>query len=204
MRAALLTALLCLMACVPQPPEVAELPVVMETPEGYPWKMGEGRVTLDGATRPYTTFDFSIGALDAAVQFRKDYDCSGQGPCEDTGKFALALGAHPDADPDAEASVLRVMGLFDVLPEGPATTRNVTVEISDAEGRDNHSLMSSGTAELVLTAVRRGRDGSDRYGTLSARVTATVCDARDDMLIAGGVCHDVTATFTTEVQYDSV
>ena len=177
--------------------------VVPDLPEGYPWKMGDVVLIMGGSARPYTTYDFSIGAFDAAVQLRAEYDCSGTGSCEDTGKVLLSMRAHPGADPDAKAEVLFVSGVFDTLPGGPAEAQNVIVQISGAQGWDGKMLMS-GSARMKITAIKRGKDGRDAYGTLSATVTATVCDAVDEVLTPGGACQDITASFETEVQYDSV
>ncbi len=200
-RRAMLFALALLPAAAP-----ADEPAVISPapPEGYPWVLGEARISLDGKVRGYTTFDFSIGAFDASVQFRDHYDCSGTGACKATGRFLLSLGAYPDGNPEAEADVVLVQGVFDRLPTGPKRTRNVTVEILSPGGQDDRSLIAKGPAKLRLTAVKRGRDGSDSYGTLSATVTATVCEAREGALIPGGACHAFEAVYDTEVQYDSV
>lgn len=178
--------------------------VGMPLPEGYPWKMGDATISLDGVARSYTTFDFSIGAFDAAVQFRHDYDCSGTGSCKDTGKALLSMLAHPDGNPDAEGDVVLIRGVFQKLPKTGKKTRDVTVEIQDIGGEKGKYLKSKGPAKLVMTHVKRGKEGSDSYGVLTAEVTATVCEATEEKLIVGGACQSFQAVFETEVQYDSI
>lgn len=178
--------------------------VNMPLPEGYPWKMGDATVSLNGAATAYTTYDFSIGAFDAAVQFRKDYDCSGSGSCKDTGKVILSMTAHPEGDPEAEHDVVLIRGVFPNLPKTGKKTRSVTVEIQDVGGQKGKYLKSKGPAKLVMTHVKRGKDGSDSYGVLKAEVTATVCEATEEKLISGGACLSFRAVLETEVQYDSI
>jgi hypothetical protein len=180
------------------------IPVEAELPDGYPWKLGDVAVTLDDKTRAYTTYDFSIGAFDASVQFRDHVDCSGDGACTETGKVALVMVAYPDANPDAEGDLVVVKGIFPRLPDRARRTGAVTVEIRNPGGVEGRSLISKGRAKLTLTEVRRGKDGSDSYGTLAATVTATVCEAKDEALIKDGACHSFRAEFVTDVQYDSV
>lgn len=175
-----------------------------ELPEGYPWVMGQATISVDNSPRSYTTYDFSIGAFDASVQFRDHVDCSGKGACKRTGRFLLTLGAFPEGNPDAEADVVHVQAVFDKLPSGAKTTRNVTVEIRNPGGEAGSYLRSDGPAKLKLTAVKRGRDGSDSYGTLKATVTATVCEATEEALVPGGACYPFEASYDTGVQYDSV
>lgn len=186
----------------------ADEPVVYTPPppEGYPWLMGQASVTLDGATRSYATYDFSIGAFDASVQFREHSDCSGSsGGCKATGRALLSLVAYPDGDPDAEADLVLVRAVFDKLPKGAKKTRNVTVEIRNPGGEAGGLLQEKpGSATLKLTSVKRGLDGSDSYGMLQARVTATVCEATKEGLIPGGACYPFEATYDTQVQYDSI
>jgi hypothetical protein len=131
-----------------------------QVPDGYTLVMGEAVVTLDCAERPYTTYDFSIGALDASVQLRKSYDCSGQGSCQDTGQIELSMNAYPDTNPDAEAGVFNVSGVCDGVPDGPVAPQKVTVMLKGAQGWDGTGLMSKGTAVMKLTAVKCGKDGS--------------------------------------------
>ncbi len=204
MRAVLIMSLIWLSACVSEGVGREIIPAAGELPEGYPWKMGDGVVSRDGAARDYATYDFSLGAYDASVQFRKDYDCSGVGSCKDTGKVVLSLGAYPGADPDADADVVHINGLFAALPDSPASTQTVSVVITGPDGRGGKTEVSNGPAELKVTSIARGRDGSDNYGLLTASVTATVCEAKDGVLIKGGQCHAFTANFSTQVQYDSV
>lgn len=189
-------------------PAYGEEPVVVyqeEVPEGYPWLMGDGAVTLNGASRSYTTYDFSIGAFDASVQFRKDYDCSGKGSCKDTGKILLSLVAHPDANPDATGDLVVIRGLFPRVPNAPRKAKGVSIAIENVGGVEGKYLRSNGAAKLALTAIKRGdEDGSDSYGTLSATVTGTVCEATEEALVPGGACQPFKAVFTTKVQYDSV
>lgn len=205
MRKVLIGGLLALGLLTPAFAEEPEVVYQEEMPEGYPWVMGDGTVTLDGMARSYTTYDFSVGAFDASVQFRKYYDCSGKGACDDTGKIELAIGAYPDANPDAKGDVVRIHGLFPRVPGAPRKAREVEIEVRDVGGQPGHWLRSKGPAKLQLTAIKRGdAEGSDSYGTLSATVTGTVCDATEEAMVPGGACHSFKAVFTTKVQYDSV
>jgi hypothetical protein len=202
----LVLALMVPVAVMAPAQEVAEEPPIVyyPPPEGYPWKMGDATISLDGKPRSYTTFDFSIGAFDAAVQFRADYDCSGSGACKETGKVALVLGAHPDGDSEADHDRVFIKALFARLPSKPKKSKEVTVEIRNVGGQDGVYLRSNGPAKLSLTAIKRGKDGRQSYGTLRATVTATVCEATEDALIKGGDCQSFNAVYDTEVQFDSV
>jgi hypothetical protein len=160
-------AMLLALALLPAAAATAQEPQAIspDPPEGYPWVLGEASISLDGAPRSYTTFDFSIGAFDASVQFRDHYDCSGDGSCKATGRFLLSLGAYPDGNPDAEADIVVVQGIFDKLPDGPKRTRNVTVEIRNLGGQSDRSLMAKGPAKLTPTSGR----------TSCCNITATCC-----------------------------
>ena len=175
-----------------------------ELPEGYPWKMGDMTVTLDGKALPYTTYDFSIGAFDASVQFRDHWLCPENGSCTETGKALLVVGGYPGANPDAKADVVFVKAIFERLPDGPAETTEATVEIRDFRKGATGSWMSTGPVLFTLKAVKRGLEGSDSYGRLEGSVTARLCEAVDEVLVEGGACKDFSAEFTSRVQYDSI
>lgn len=185
-------------------PLTAQEVVEMEVPEGWPWKMGEASVVLDGQTRPYTSYDFSIGAFDASVQFRDHYDCSGSGACKDTGKVLLALGFHPGTDHQADIDVIHARAVFPRLPKGAAKTRDVEVEWRLEDDFQGRKWLSKGPAKVKLTAVERGRDGSDSYGHLTGTLTATICEAVDESLVPDGECHSLAISFDSDVQYDSL
>lgn len=193
-------------AVMAQAEVAAENPPVVYAapPEGYPWKIGEATISLDGAARSYTTFDFSIGAFDSAVQFRAHYDCSGSGACKDTGKIALHMRAHPDGNAETENDVVDVIAVFNRLPSAAKKPRAVEVVIHNVGGQEGSYLRAKGRAKLVLSDVTRGVDGDQHYGHFKATVTATVCEATEEALIKGGACHVFKAEYDTGVQYDSL
>lgn len=196
-----------LAGCMPQepaaPPQTEGEGVVayMPTPEGWPWKMGEMGVRLDGVETRYTTWDYSIGALDGGVQLRWEPDADHS--VTPGGPVHLLVSGVPGEDGRREAGAIYVNAVFPEMPKAGAVSRDVSVEWrleADWKGR---VLRSDGPAELRVEAITRKGDETST-GQIRGTVQARLCEAmgESESLAPGGACHDFSASFDSRLQYD--
>lgn len=188
--------------CAPQPPAAPDgfLPdaVVLtpDPPEGWPWKMGTMEVTLDGAAHPYTTYDFSIGAIDASVQLSWEPDADHS--VTPGGAVHFLLGGSPGGTPKPDSDEIFVNAVFPDVPASGTRTGQVTVDWLLGPTLDGSKLRSRGPAELTIEQLSRDAAEPSR-GQVTGRIRATLCDAQGDRLTPGGACHAFTARFDTRV-----
>lgn len=201
MSAALAVALLAgCMQEAPTPGVAPEAPVVMmQPPEGWPWKMGEMTVRLDEAETRYTTWDYSIGAFDAGVQLRwepdEDHSVTPGGPAH------LLVSGVPGTEGRREAGAVSINAVFPGMPKAGAVSRDVAVRWRLEKDWKGRQLRGDGPAELRIEAIsRKAEDPS--AGHLRGTVRARLCEATGETLIPGGACHDFSARFDSRLQYD--
>lgn len=179
-----------LAACATEPAPVTPDPVM--EPEGPPPVMGTVDLAEGASTQVFTTYDFSVGAFDGSAQVR--------GP---DGQVILALMAYPDADPQAEAGVLRIEAALGTVPRGRTVTGEVSVRIVTFAQGDTTTLWSNigRPTWLEVTTLERGSGPDAAYGHATGRYKTTLCDA---LRPEKNDCHEVSGRFDTQVQFDGV
>ena len=195
--------ILVLAGCVTEAPKPAPQDHValgprFETPEGWPWTMGQMTATIGAQRQGYTIYDFSIGAVDASAQMSWAPDADRK--ITPGGPVSFLLNAHPGADPKAKGGVIFLRAEFSEMPKAGASTQKVTVRVPRTGGYDGPGLWAR-EAELRLDGLSRAA-GEDWRGRVSGRVTGVLCASDGTGLIPGGACESFSAQFDTELRYN--
>ena len=165
----------------------ADLAVIMETPEGWPWLLGDVTGKLGSKKIAWQTYDFSIGAMDASVWAGDPW-----GPVE------FHLTGYTPGDPQSTRMGLRVTaGFGDTLRLGQASGP-VEVVITLGSEDNGPRLSSEGhSASLSIASLVRSADNQN-YGHVTGTITARLCP----VMWEGKSCQDFTAGFDTDMQFD--
>jgi hypothetical protein len=154
--------------------------------------MGSLTASIDGATKVWTAYDFSVGAFDASAWFSRSY-ADDAAP----GETAFTLIGYPDADPRAQDGLFRLALRLDGPPAPSVPVRSAVVEIIDGRDFAAPRLVGTGTATLTRVDLEPGLSGyGDAAGTFSGRL----CEPAG----AAESCRTVTGSFVTRVQFDGL
>ncbi|MEO8242149.1 MAG: hypothetical protein ABI832_07525 [bacterium] len=187
MRArAVLSGLVALSACVtpPAPPNAL--------PPGYPPKIGEVTAELNGTAQHWETYDYSIGAFDAAVQV--------MGYNEEL-QFRL-LGAQV-GKPEEDSNRLFIKAVMTRPTVGGGLTKPV-IEIVAGRDTDGLRLSSIGSpTEVVLDRITAKADGA--YGHVTGHFSTMLCGANGDPArIDRKTCQPFHGSFSSDLQFDDI
>ena len=163
----------------------------------YPPLMGTIVLTSAAGDRMvWNTYDYSVGAFDAAAWFADTADGG-----------RLTLIGRPEGQPRAETGLIRIEAPFTGAP-GPGMTFGPATIIGHDRGTQETPDLRSQTAAVTLTAFDRSRtdvgsvlvDGQElaTYGEIAGEITARLCP------VDGSPCEDVSGSFATEVQFDGI
>ena len=165
----------------------SEVVVNIEPPEGWPWKLGDVTGTLGGTAMAWETYDFSIGALDAAV-WAGDWE----------GPVVLHLRAHVPGRPQQAQRQLRVNADFgDRLQAGPATGPVTVLYLRGAEEGGARMSSEGQTASLTIESLMKDPENVN-YGHITGTITARLCPVN----WFGKTCQDLSLRFDTDMQFD--
>ena len=165
--------------------------VQMELPEGYPPKIGDVMANVNGKAQHWETYDYSIGAMDAAAQIRDN-----QGVVE----FVL-IGAMVGEPQNRENRLWLTGRMAGKLGAGPVAAALVEITGPDWDGPRQTSFGQS--AEIVLDQVHDRQDGG--YGHATGHFSAVICDGDGEPVQVDTTrCQPISGTFDTEIQFDNL
>ena len=161
-------------------------------PEGYPPKIGSVTGELNGQPTVWDTYDYSIGAFDAAAQLT-GWD----------GVVRFRLAGDPQGKPSSDAGVLILEGVSAGKMATGALT-DVLIEIKGGKEWNGPRLSSAGqAAEVVVDSLIDKGDGA--YGHFTGHFSATLCAATGDPVVVDTTrCQPVRGTFDTDFQFNNL
>lgn len=188
--AAGLMAVLVLAGCVAIDDNMA---AGMDVPDGYPPKIGEVVADLSGASQRWDTYDYSIGAFDAAVQVM-DFN----------GEIQLRLMGEPAGKPQSKTNRLLMKAVMsDRLQTGALT--GVVIEIIAGEEFDGLRLSSQGSAASVVVDKIAADPARDVIGHVTGRFSAVLCATTGQPAVVDrGKCQPIRGTFDSDMQFSGV
>ena len=170
---------------------VIEINPADHLPEGYPPRIGDVAGLLNGQAMAWDTYDYSIGAMDAAAQIRDN-----QGVVE----FVL-IGA-PIGEPRNRENRLSLLGrMSGKLAAGPVAAP--LVEITGPVWDGPRQSSSGQSVEIVLDQVLDSKDGG--YGHAVGHFSAVICAATGfPVQVDATRCQPISGTFDTDIQFDNL
>lgn len=162
-------------------------PVGAVLPPGYPPQIGTVTATLNGKAEAWDTYDYSVGALDAAVQITA------------FNGVQFHLMGDPGGKPNGAANRLLIKGGMRSASALGALTDPV-IEIIAGEAFDGARLTSIGAPVAVsldsLTPMTAGG-----YGHVTGHFKATLCGATGQPAqINRAACQPFEGIFTSDLQ----
>jgi hypothetical protein len=148
--------------------------------------------TLGGKAAQWTTYDYSVGAFDAAVQIRGQADAP-----------EFHRSAQPPGKTEGRTGELRMQGLIGKsLKAGVMTGALDEIGIGETDDHPRYSSYGQ-SAEIVLDEVV-DTEGPMGYGHLKGHFSAHMCVARggDVPVVNLANCKDVAGRFESDFQYD--
>lgn len=138
-------------------------PVQNQAPVGYPPQIGTVTANLGGVAQAWDTYDYSVGAFDAAVQVTE------------FNGVQLRLMGDPKGKPNSNKNQLLIKAaMTDRMQTGEL--RDVAVEIMAGADFDGTRLTSIGSgAALVIDSLTPMTEGS--YGHVTGHFNAIMCQA---------------------------
>ena len=162
-------------------------------PHGYPPKIGEVLAEVNGAAQRWDTYDYSIGAFDAAVQIM-DFN----------GEVQLRLMGEPAGKPRSKSNRLVMKAVMtDKLQTGPLS--GVVIEIIAGEDWNGLRLSSEGSAAGVVIDQVSVKPESAVTGHVAGSFRAILCATTGQPAIVDrGKCQPIRGTFASDLQFSGL
>lgn len=163
------------------------LPASETLPPGYPPQIGTVTADLNGTAQNWGTYDYSLGALDAAVQITS-YD-----------RIEFHLMGDPAGKPGGDANRLMIKGVIRTGTMVSALGEPV-IEIIAGAAFDGPRLTSVG-APVTVVLDTRTPIAANNYGHVTGHFTATLCAATGEPArIDRTACQQFSGTFSSDMQ----